>query len=120
PPEGPHREKSGRCTGGSPQPPVAVSRQRLGGLGAISEGQNQIERRAGGLGSERPRQGFRPRGRSEPRDCGRQPLVDLPHQDPADRFIAATAQVRGFTLITSDAYLLKCSGIRTLTNRSIA
>jgi len=44
-------------------------------------------------------------------------LVNLPHQDPADRFIAATAQVRGFTLITSDAHLLKCPGIRTLANR---
>ena len=43
-------------------------------------------------------------------------LVELRHQDPADRFIAATAQVRGFTLITSDASLLECPNIRTLAN----
>ena len=28
--------------------------------------------------------------------------IDLPHQDPADRFIAATAKVNELTLITSD------------------
>ena len=44
-------------------------------------------------------------------------LVDLRHEDPADRFIAATAQIRGFTLITSDAHLLECQSIRTLANR---
>ena len=32
--------------------------------------------------------------------------VDLPHQDPADRFIAATAKVYGLTLVTQDARLL--------------
>ena len=37
--------------------------------------------------------------------------------DIADRFIAATAQVRGFTLITSDAHLLECTSLRTLSNR---
>ena len=45
-------------------------------------------------------------------------LIDLPHQDPADRFIAATALVRGFTLVTSDNNLLKCRNIRTLANAS--
>jgi PIN domain nuclease of toxin-antitoxin system len=44
-------------------------------------------------------------------------LVELRHQDPADRFIAATAQVRGFTLITADASLLECPSLRTLTNK---
>jgi PIN domain nuclease of toxin-antitoxin system len=44
-------------------------------------------------------------------------MLDLPQEDPADRFIAATAMVRGFTLITSDAHLLECSSIRTLANR---
>jgi PIN domain nuclease of toxin-antitoxin system len=43
-------------------------------------------------------------------------LLDLRHQDPADRFIAATAQVRGFTLITSNAHLLECPSLRTLAN----
>ena len=38
----------------------------------------------------------------------------LPHQDPADRFIAATAVVYGLTLVTSDERLLKCKDIRTL------
>jgi PIN domain nuclease of toxin-antitoxin system len=44
-------------------------------------------------------------------------LIELPHRDPADRFIAATALVRGFALATSDKYLLKCRSIHTLPNR---
>ena len=32
--------------------------------------------------------------------------IDLPHQDPADRFIAASAMVYGLTLITADQYLI--------------
>jgi len=32
------------------------------------------------------------------------------HEDPADRFIAATAAVMGLTLLTSDARLLKGNG----------
>jgi PIN domain nuclease of toxin-antitoxin system len=44
-------------------------------------------------------------------------LIELPHQDPADRFIAATALVRGFALATSDKHLLRCRGIHTLPNR---
>ena len=44
-------------------------------------------------------------------------LIALPHQDPADRFIAATALVRGFTLATSDKHLLNYRSIRTLANR---
>lgn len=39
------------------------------------------------------------------------------HSDPADRFIAATAKVLDLTLITSDANLLACSEIKTLSNR---
>jgi len=35
--------------------------------------------------------------------------VQLPHQDPADRFIAATAAVYGLTLITSDNHLLEAA-----------
>jgi PIN domain nuclease of toxin-antitoxin system len=41
-------------------------------------------------------------------------LVDLPHQDPADRFIAATAQVFGLTLVTADKRLLDASGFSVL------
>jgi PIN domain nuclease of toxin-antitoxin system len=44
-------------------------------------------------------------------------LIDLPHKDPADRFIASTALVHGFTLATSDKHLLNCRGIHTLANR---
>lgn len=40
--------------------------------------------------------------------------VDLPHRDPADRFIAATAQVYGLTLATADRRLLRCRDIDTL------
>ena len=43
-------------------------------------------------------------------------LVDLPHQDPADRFLAATARVYDLTLVTADARLLGCQRIRTLAN----
>lgn len=37
--------------------------------------------------------------------------IDLAHQDPADRFIAATAKVYGLTLLTADARLLACPDI---------
>jgi PIN domain nuclease of toxin-antitoxin system len=43
--------------------------------------------------------------------------VALPHNDPADRFLAATAKVYDLTLITSDENLLGGSGFRTLANR---
>lgn len=43
--------------------------------------------------------------------------VDLEHQDPADRFIVATAQVLGLTLVTADARLLRCRDIEVLPNR---
>jgi PIN domain nuclease of toxin-antitoxin system len=33
--------------------------------------------------------------------------ISLPHQDPADRFIAASAVVYGLTLVTSDRYLIE-------------
>ena len=40
--------------------------------------------------------------------------VDLEHQDPADRFIAATAKVHSLTLVTADTRLLRCSDIELL------
>ncbi len=43
-------------------------------------------------------------------------LIDLPHKDPADRFIAATALVNGLTLATSDKHLLGFRSIPTLPN----
>lgn len=41
----------------------------------------------------------------------------LPHQDPADRFLAATAAVLGLILVTSDTRLLGLGDIATLANR---
>ena len=43
--------------------------------------------------------------------------VDVEHQDPADRFIVATAAVHGLTLVTADARLLRCRDIELLPNR---
>ena len=40
--------------------------------------------------------------------------LDLPHDDPADRFLAATAQVLDLTLVTADERLLACRDMRTL------
>lgn len=39
------------------------------------------------------------------------------HQDPADRLIAATAQVLDLTLVTADQRLLGLGNIKTLANR---
>jgi len=41
----------------------------------------------------------------------------LPHADPADRFLAATAQVLGLTLVTADQKLLGLGDIATHANR---
>lgn len=41
----------------------------------------------------------------------------LPHNDPADRFLAATAQFLRLTLVTADAHLLGLGDIATLANR---
>jgi PIN domain nuclease of toxin-antitoxin system len=43
--------------------------------------------------------------------------VILAHRDPADRFLAATAQVLDLTLVTADARLLGLGEIATLANR---
>ena len=40
--------------------------------------------------------------------------VRLPHDDPADRFIAATAMVHGLTLVTADRTLIECPDIAIL------
>jgi PIN domain nuclease of toxin-antitoxin system len=44
-------------------------------------------------------------------------LVQLSHDDPADRFIAATAIVHDLVLVTADQRLLEAPGLRTLANR---
>jgi PIN domain nuclease of toxin-antitoxin system len=43
-------------------------------------------------------------------------LQPLPHRDPADRFLAATAQVMDLALVTSDELLLGLGTIRTMKN----
>lgn len=43
--------------------------------------------------------------------------LPLPHNDPADRFLAATAQVLRLTLVTADSHLLGLGEISTLANR---
>jgi PIN domain nuclease of toxin-antitoxin system len=39
------------------------------------------------------------------------------HQDPADRILAATAEVLDLTLVTADQRLLGLGTIRTMANR---
>ncbi len=41
--------------------------------------------------------------------------LDLPHNDPADRFLAATALVYDLTLVTMDQHLRRASWLPTLT-----
>lgn len=43
--------------------------------------------------------------------------VRVDHEDPADRFLAATAEVYELTLVTADERLLRAKGIRSLANR---
>jgi PIN domain nuclease of toxin-antitoxin system len=43
--------------------------------------------------------------------------VALAHEDPADRFLAATAVVYGLTLVTGDQRLLRVEGLPVLANR---
>lgn len=43
--------------------------------------------------------------------------VALPHQDPADRFLVATALTYGLTLVTADDTLLEAKACPTLANR---
>lgn len=40
--------------------------------------------------------------------------LSLPHQDPADRFLAATTLAYDLVLLTADARLLECAEIPTL------
>jgi PIN domain nuclease of toxin-antitoxin system len=42
--------------------------------------------------------------------------LKLPHRDPADRFLAATAKINGLTLVTSDRRLLASREFATLAN----
>jgi PIN domain nuclease of toxin-antitoxin system len=42
--------------------------------------------------------------------------VKLPHDDPADRFLAATARILDLTLVTADRRLLRAKNLRILPN----
>jgi PIN domain nuclease of toxin-antitoxin system len=44
------------------------------------------------------------------------PTLAVPHEDPADLFLAATAKAFGLTLITADRNLIKTRGISVLAN----
>ena len=43
--------------------------------------------------------------------------VTLPHRDPADRFLAATARVHDVALVTADARLIAAKPCKLLANR---
>ena len=43
--------------------------------------------------------------------------INLPHKDPADHFLVATAVVFDLTLVTSDDRLLATKGLKLLANR---
>jgi PIN domain nuclease of toxin-antitoxin system len=43
--------------------------------------------------------------------------VQLPHRDPADRFLVAMARVLDLTLVTADEHLLKSRQVPVLANR---
>lgn len=43
--------------------------------------------------------------------------IRLPHRDPADRFLAATAKVFELTLVTADAVLIGSKAVPMLANR---
>ena len=44
-------------------------------------------------------------------------LIKLPHQDPADRLLAATAVIYGLTLVTADARLIQSKVCKFLRNK---
>ena len=44
-------------------------------------------------------------------------LIKLPHQDPADRLLAATAVIYGLTLVTSDTRLIQSKVCKVLKNK---
>ena len=43
--------------------------------------------------------------------------IRLPHRDPADRFLAATAEIFELTLVTADERLTGARHVRTFANR---
>ena len=43
--------------------------------------------------------------------------IDVPHGDPADQFLVASAKVFGLTLVTADEKLIAAPGLKVLANR---
>ncbi len=43
--------------------------------------------------------------------------INLPHSDPADLFLAASAKVFGLTLVTSDERIIDSAAVPVLSNR---
>ena len=43
--------------------------------------------------------------------------IELPHRDPADRFLVATARVLELTLVTADERLIDAGAVQVLANR---
>ena len=43
--------------------------------------------------------------------------VDVPHEDPVDRFLGATTRVLDLTLVTADERLMRCRAFSVLPNR---
>ena len=43
--------------------------------------------------------------------------VQLPHRDPADRFLIATARVFDLTLVTADERVIEARSVAVLENR---
>jgi PIN domain nuclease of toxin-antitoxin system len=43
--------------------------------------------------------------------------IQLPHRDPADRFLVASARIYDLTLVTADETLLKSRSVAVLANR---
>ena len=41
-------------------------------------------------------------------------IVNLPHQDPADRFLAATAEVYDLTLVTADERIISADAVAVI------
>jgi PIN domain nuclease of toxin-antitoxin system len=44
------------------------------------------------------------------------PTISLPHADPADLFLAASAKAFGLTLVTADRNLIRTEGISVIAN----
>jgi predicted nucleic acid-binding protein len=50
-------------------------------------------------------------------EVGKAPItVKLPHADPADLFLAATAEAFGLRLVTADRNLIRAEGISGIAN----